>query len=426
MNEFILYSLQTAAIQLLFLIVYVLFLKNETFFKWNRLFLLASLILSFLIPVLQFPNVFSSNIAVIQNTNNLFIKLKPIEAIAKTQNTGETLYSLLIFVYLLGFSFLILLFFKKLYKIWILKTSSKKTTINNIDVFIIKNSDHAFTFLNMIFIGEKNLNNTTIVAHENIHKTKYHSLDLLILEATKIIFWFNPIIIVYQKWLTEVHEFEADYFVSQKNKKEYYKTILNQVFSSSGFAFTNTFFNKSLIKKRIIMMQKTKSQKTMLLKYAAFIPAIVLSALLFSNCSQNNTIEESGLLDKGIEETKPIDKDVPFTVVDQVPQFKNCENTTSNQQIECFNTELQKHVKKHFNYPSEAAKQNIQGRVSVYFKIDKKGNVNEIKTRGPKNGELLEEECKRIINLLPPFIPATYKGEYVNVKYGLPINFKLQ
>ncbi|WP_430400069.1 energy transducer TonB [Flavobacterium sp.] len=110
--------------------------------------------------------------------------------------------------------------------------------------------------------------------------------------------------------------------------------------------------------------------------------------------------------------------------IDIVPIFPGCEG--AKDAIDCFNQKMNEHININFNYPQEAQKKNIQGRVSIQFIVDEFGNVNDIKTRGPKGGELLEKEAYRIMSLLPKFTPGYQKGKAVKVKYGIPITFKLQ
>lgn len=85
-----------------------------------------------------------------------------------------------------------------------------------------------------------------------------------------------------------------------------------------------------------------------------------------------------------------------------------------------------KHINKHFKYPSEAIRNQIQGEVWVRFIIDNNGFVRNIKTLGPDNGEILNEEAKRVVFKLPNFKPAKNNGKTVSVKYGFPINFSLE
>jgi protein TonB len=118
--------------------------------------------------------------------------------------------------------------------------------------------------------------------------------------------------------------------------------------------------------------------------------------------------------------------ELPFAVIEDIPLFPGCETVPKSKRLDCFNEKMAAHIKKNFSYPQRAAEDGIQGRVSIQFMIDKQGNVTNIQMRGPKGGELLEKEAERIISKLPKFTPGKQRGKPVKVKYGLPINFKLQ
>ena len=118
-------------------------------------------------------------------------------------------------------------------------------------------------------------------------------------------------------------------------------------------------------------------------------------------------------------------KKIPFHLVEQIPLFKKCKNTPLLEQSKCFEQQMIKHIVRNFNYPKEALINGIEGKVLVQFTIDKEGNVIDIKKRGPKGGELLESEASRLISTLPKFISGVHNGNNVNVKYALPIIFKL-
>ena len=128
-----------------------------------------------------------------------------------------------------------------------------------------------------------------------------------------------------------------------------------------------------------------------------------------------------------VSDTDAIDEAIPFAVVEQIPLFENCKSVEKKDQINCFYEEMEKHVKKHLKYPKEAKKNNIESRVSAHFEIDINGKVTNIQVRGKQSEykSLFEEEAKRIISLLPNFIPATQRKKPVAVKYAIPINFKL-
>ena len=129
-----------------------------------------------------------------------------------------------------------------------------------------------------------------------------------------------------------------------------------------------------------------------------------------------------GSLDLSNEEVL---ENVPFNLVEQVPLFKPCQKSAISEQEECFTKEIRKHVRKNFNYPSEAYESNIQGRVFIQFVIDKTGKVDDLRIRGPYKGDLLEAEAERIIKKLPKLKPGKHNGREVKVKYGIPITFKI-
>ena len=84
------------------------------------------------------------------------------------------------------------------------------------------------------------------------------------------------------------------------------------------------------------------------------------------------------------------------------------------------------HIKLHFTYPKEAMENNIQGRVQVEYLIDEIGNVEVYRVKGPENAQLLEEEARRIIKLLPQFTPGKQSGKAIAVRHVVPITFRMQ
>lgn len=115
-----------------------------------------------------------------------------------------------------------------------------------------------------------------------------------------------------------------------------------------------------------------------------------------------------------------------FSTVDKIPLFNSCRKAKKGDRVDCFNEAMVSHISKHFRYPSDAIKESIQGEVWVRFIIDKNGEVKNIKTLGPKNGEILNQEAVRVVSKLPQFIPAKKEGGRVSVKYGFPIAFALE
>ncbi|MDC1161939.1 energy transducer TonB [Tenacibaculum sp.] len=147
---------------------------------------------------------------------------------------------------------------------------------------------------------------------------------------------------------------------------------------------------------------------------------------------QNTKITEPVSVKSSIEDiknrlsAKEVRKASKFTEVDKIPLFSACKKAKKGEKMDCFNEEMINHISKHFRYPSKAVRESIEGEVWVRFIIDKNGEVRNIKTLGPDNGEILNEEAKRVVSRLTQFIPAKKKGKRVSVKYGFPIAFSLE
>src|SRR6056300_1470818 len=118
------------------------------------------------------------------------------------------------------------------------------------------------------------------------------------------------------------------------------------------------------------------------------------------------------------------DVDVPFAVIEDVPIFPGCERVKKSERRDCFQEQMNKHIRKNFRYPEIAQEMGIQGRVYVNFVIAKDGSIGNIRMRGPDKN--LEKEAARIIGKLPNMTPGKQRGRPVRVPFSIPITFRLQ
>ena len=488
----VLYMLQVAAFQLVFLMIYDAFLKKETFFNWNRLYLLVTAILSVIIPfirldvfkntipqeyIISLPTVFIGNGT---SANQHVVQLETVIIKSNSFFTWEN-------VFYSGVVLASLLFAFKIVKVILLLVKNPKSKLGNLLIINLMNSNAAFSFFHYIFLGERiHVNDKeAILKHEMVHVKEKHTFDLLIFEVLRILFWFNPFIYMYQNRIMTLHEFIADQeAVKHQDKSQYYQNLLSQIFQTQNISFINPFFKQSLIKKRIVMLQKSKSKQIKLFKYALLIP-IVFGMLVYSSCAkeeiQNSSNELS--ISQQIESLKATmiakegeltdeekrgllkllenvnfssDKDspwkvgvatndlsvsesfkyagnedvtvdehveVPFSVIEHVPVFPGCEGLASNEEKKrCFSDNIAELVNKNFN-TNIAKEKGLTGRqrITVLFKIDAEGNIVGVQARAPH--ESLEAEAIRVINRLPKMQPGTQKGHKVIVPYSLPIIF---
>ncbi|MDR6301379.1 M56 family metallopeptidase [Mesonia maritima] len=293
------YIIQFTVFLFLFFAAYLLFFKRETFFQTNRFYLLFTPVLALILPFLSF-DFFQEKIKISQAVIHLpsvFIGNFSAEKLPETTIVErETFWSslnflhILIGIYILGIAFSIFLLVRKILAFRKFKEKGTITIFQKISYWQIPNSRLAFTFLNQIFIGEniQSAEKEQILQHELVHVKQNHTFDLLFMELLKIIFWFHPAVYGYQHQLKILHEFIADKEVSRlSSTRNYYENLLNSIFNTEKISFINQFFNHSLIKKRIVMLQKSKSSKCAKLKYFLLIP-LILGMLTYVSCSEDN------------------------------------------------------------------------------------------------------------------------------------------
>ncbi len=465
---------QIFVFQVLFLAVYDLFLKKETFFNLNRLYLLIAPILGFILPFVS--------LGFIQQRipQEYIIQLPAVvigggvpEMVSSGNNWWIPNFTAL---WIFGMVLSALLLCVKFYKIIKLKFTANPQKFPKFKLVTLPNTDIAFSFFNTIFLGENisEENKASIIAHEKIHIEQKHSLDLLFFEMLRIVFWFNPMIYLFQNRIATLHEYIADAKVTiQTDKKQYYQSLLSEVFQTEKISFINTFFNQSLIKKRIIMLQKSKSTKTAQFKYLLLLP-IICGMLVYTACSNDPKAEEQqnvsqsdsevmnkinelaeAIMKKGemtpeeekalkllTTEARPGDKvytsvqeyldetadendlAVPFAAIDKVPAYPDCSGDNETMK-KCFTERITAFVGENFN-TKIGNDLNLSGRqrIAVQFKIDKTGNIVDVKARAPKPE--LEAEAIRIVQKLPQMQPGEQDGKKVSVIYSLPIVFEVK
>jgi hypothetical protein len=295
----IMYLLQVNLYLLLFYLLYFLLLCNETFFKMNRYYLVGSAILSMAIPLTRLNWVkelfFGETVfEVSQRVHNVITSESLISNTANINDpsVSSTILSfsnlqLLAFVYCSITLLLVLNLLRKLYLVRYALQSNQK--------------DKSFSFFSKVVVDDKLEGKEIIVNHEMVHVRQWHSLDVIFFEVFAAFNWFNPVAFLYKKAIKDIHEFIADEdaAASLEDKSAYTLLLVSNVFGTKPQQLTNNFFNQSLLKRRIIMLHKTKSRQVAVLKYGLSVPLFV-SMIIFSSATA--TAEK---LTKAIE-TSPV------------------------------------------------------------------------------------------------------------------------
>jgi len=442
------YIIQVFLFQLLFLILYDVLLSKETIFYLYRVYLIFSALIAFIIPLIKFDRLsnYGSTVMLEQLPS---IILNPQQKIANTISLPlvSQFKILLLIVMVVMFT----LFMYKIISILLLILNNKKEIFKSFTIVHIHKTGEVFSFFRYIFIDKSfsTRDCKPILKHELVHVKSFHSLDLLLFEILKIVNWFNPIIYIYQHRITELHEFIADSkTVKPGNKKAFFNSLIGINFKTTKIDFVNQFYKHSLIKKRIIMTNKEKSKKVFTLKYLLMLP-LLASMIIFTSCQQKKqtisqqiaTLKASlkqkdsfnkkekremmSLISAMMNKNKRVQANhISFSKVEQVPIYPGCESAKDKKT--CFTDKITELISKNFSYKLANNLHLKPGlkRVFVLFNIDKNGHVANVRARAPH--VKLEEEAKRVINLIPPLTPAMQNGKNVAIRYSLPIAINVQ
>ena len=455
------YTIKSVIFLSMMYIPYMLMLRKESFFHFNRILLVCIMLLSLILPLCDFHAlsiennpiqhgmiVFGTPTAIAESADN----------ITKTEEINWLAVAL--YIYLIGVA---ATFIWKMLQLTALYSTIRNCVLwkdeqDDITIYCHAQDIAPFSWLNTIVISEDDYNNnaTEILRHEIGHIEHRHSFDIILVNILQTIQWWNPLAWIIASSLRDVHEYEADDAVltSGVNIRQYQTLLIRKAIANTSYTFANSF-NHSLLKKRITMMEKTPSNPWMRIKALLLIPVLAIALGAFAtpdlNVIAEKVIETNErlirirktlaylqtlrippyeiariLAEKKEREAKiakeekltqkPRKQDVEelknniFDVVEEMPQFPGG--------IQALMQYLTKAVK----YPEEAEAKGEQGRVICTFVVEPDGKVsNTMIAKGVTPA--LDKEAERVVKSMPKWIPGKQNGQNVRVNYTLPITF---
>ena len=289
----------------------------------------------------------------------------------------------------------------------------------------------------------------SILAHERGHIRLRHSWDVLLVDTLTALQWFNPAMWMLRSDLRAIHEYEADAAVLSQgiNARQYQYLLISKAAGIGGYYLANGI-SHSILKNRINMMLHTKSNRRSLLKLLALLPIVGIALAVNAekvvdvrydepqkqkkegvaygtwtpqaetNSETRDTVKIKLSYDTipgeaytAVGTFEPVQGDV-FDVVEEMPQYPGGPQ------------ELFKFLSENVQYPAEAEKAGIQGRVILTFVVEKDGSISKptvVKSVDP----LLDAEAVRVISAMPNWKPGKQNGKVVRVKYTVPLSFNL-
>jgi len=373
MDNLLLYLLEVSVVTILLYLCYVLFFSKDTFYLRNRIFLIGLLLLSIIIPLQNVFNI-SATESSVETTNsikNIILSGSSLEATISEKITSFDLNSILTWLYfLITGLFLLRIISSVAHTFMIIRKGIIQNT--KFPKVVLSEMEHPpFSFFPYIVIPKKTYESgdyLEILDHETAHIKQGHTFDLLFSELLIAFLWFNPVMWLIKRSIILNHEYLADNFSLQSscNVKEYQYKLLNIPTSLMNVPLAHNF--SSLIKNRIVMINKKPTRNYATLKSLIILPVVAILFVMFS-FKPENTLTNTG---------------------NQKPLFSK----TSESEILVF-------LSKNTGYPQEARSSSDTGKVFVVVKMNKGGIIKECKAFTDKKAVN--------VPLLPEIVIVGYK-----------------
>ena len=321
------YLLKVSACLGLFYGLYYFLFRRFTFHRLNRIYLLLALLLSFMIPLVEFEQkriveiapVVAEPIAMPQNevfeekTNRIAnepdANISDSAEVVSTAENGPVLTweEWSIGVYGIGLLIALIVLTRRLWKI-VLLSRQRQNDVNK-DWVEMSDSFTAASFFGLIFLNSQTLTEEEtkqVLLHERTHAQLYHSVDVLLVELCKVILWFNPIVYLCKKSLVEIHEYEVDERLAVYFDAKTYAHLILKLATHSSHSLIHPF-GKHPVTNRIQFLFQKQTIAMKKLVYAFVLPLILAGVLAFAPRKEVIVYKESVAKPKTI-------KDVPVKV----------------------------------------------------------------------------------------------------------------
>ena len=315
MTEFILYQGKTALVLAVFYMFYRLLLSKETFHRFNRIVLLGTAALSFILPLCVIT---IKEVVILPYTTSME---KTVETANEISATGTAAYTQPIWpyiiagVFIMGAAAVLMTTLISIFRVKSILRHGERRMLESGETLIITNDDTApFSWMKYIVISREDYESgySQILTHEKAHIALRHSWDLLFVDIITVFQWFNPAIWMLKGDLRALHEFQADDAVlrSGTNIKEYQYLLIRKAVGKSGYSVANSF-NHSTLKARITMMLNKKSSRMSAWKALYVIPLVGFALACNAQTVVDYQHEDQDLHNTEIMETfdTPVDKD---------------------------------------------------------------------------------------------------------------------
>ena len=431
MIEFLTYDLKVAVLLAVFYMFYRLMLARETFHRVNRIVLLLTAVASYVLPLCVIT---IHETVVMQRAAHVAVGSFQVDMM--NEEPATPLWQIILpILFIIGMLVTLVHTLSSLFRIIrIIRHSEQYPQTDGTTICVTGNASLTpFSWMHYIVMNRSDYEtgDAAILAHERGHIRLHHSWDLLFVDTLTALQWYNPAMWMLRSDLRAIHEYEADAAVLSQgiNARQYQYLLITKAAGIGGYSLANGI-SHSTLKNRINMMLHTKSDRSRLLKLLALLPIVGIALAVNAEKvvdvrydepqKQNTKKKVKGVAEKKADTSEtntavgtfePVQGDV-FDVVEEMPQYPGGPQA------------LFKFLGENVQYPAEAEKAGIQGRVIATFVVEKDGSISQptiVKSVDP----LLDAEAIRVISAMPNWIPGKQNGKVVRVKYTVPLSFNL-
>lgn len=402
--------------------LYCLTLRRDRWLQLNLWYLLVAIGFSMVFPSLKLPDGLGQASQSVASVEEYLVTMNEVEISAIT--APRTL-GVMVDLYLVGVALcaVYLLFQLAAQVVIVIRLRRRHKVYRASDGFdiprgaalmLLDDDTATYSFFNHIVVGTRGLNDDEvrcILAHESLHVRQGHSVDLLFARLLCCLMWFNPFAWLIMREIRAVHEFLADAASIGACGREGYLHLLYSQTTSTGYGHITNNFKSINLKKRIVMMNKSKTRYG---AWKALTALPVAAVLMVVGCKPAVTENPDTSVEAYASiHDMPADTTDTYLMVEAEPEFPGGMEA------------LMKYLSENIKYPEQAKKENIQGKVYMRFVVERDGSIVDAEIlRGIGGG--CDEEALRVVNAMPKWEPGKQKGTPVRVQYNLPIVFKLQ
>ncbi len=279
------YLINLSAIWLLSLLVYEVFLKKETYHRYNRFYLLITFAAGLVLPLIHLNTTeqiyTATHTAPIYHFIETKASIQTPDTLIVTKSANNINYLLL--SYLAGCVIVFIFFLKDAYLLWRLFRKGIQHSVDGWWIIETGKAHGPFSMLNTLYVSNiKDYSETEwamLSEHEYLHYKHLHFIDLVMLQVAKIIFWFHPLVYIYNYRLAIIHEFQAD-STSRNNLKTYCQFLLEQSILSNVPTLAHCL-TRSPLSTRFHMLA-SKSSKLAKMKSLILAPILLICLLCFT------------------------------------------------------------------------------------------------------------------------------------------------